>query len=107
MLSGSQIKTFLGQSRNENHEIVRPCVSVAPAHLKTTRGREPGDTHFQQDSSKVWILARKSVRKSVVPALPSLTKEIAGRAFGADAAKKGIQSIRIIGIAFDIIVPRI
>ena len=34
-------------------------------------GREPGDTHFQQDSSKVWILARKSVRKSVVPALPS------------------------------------
>ena len=40
-----------------------------------------------------------------------ITREIAERgirrAFGADAAKKGIQSIRIIGIDFDIIVPRI
>ena len=42
---------------------------IAIVHVMNRR--EPGDTHFQQDSSKVWILARKSVRKSVVPALPS------------------------------------
>ena len=40
-----------------------------------------------------------------------ITKEIAERgiirAFGADKVKKGIQSIRIIGPDFDIIVPRI